>query len=68
MAARRKFLFNHNQLVSFCESCKPAFGSSAVGLEVEEEELERRWEKLTDNFEELMTADEGVHAADLRKI
>lgn len=65
MAERRKFLFSLDQLVSYCEECKPAFGSSAVELRVDEEELERRWGNLTTNYEVLMTADEGEHKEDL---
>ncbi|XP_075163067.1 uncharacterized protein LOC142235692 [Haematobia irritans] len=63
MAARRKFLFDLNQLNSFCKSFKAS--TNVASLDVNEEELERRWRKFLNTYEGLMTADENEHAKDL---
>lgn len=56
MSARRKFIFDQSQLVTFCEKFQAEFESydSAAVLEVKHTELERRWNNLVGSFEQSM--------------
>ncbi|XP_059217585.1 uncharacterized protein LOC131994736 [Stomoxys calcitrans] len=60
MAARRKFLFDLDQLITFCskfESQKPETFTVQL-LEIKDLELERRWSQLVSSYETLVLEDE----------
>ncbi|XP_075150744.1 uncharacterized protein LOC142224849 [Haematobia irritans] len=63
MAARRKLLFHVDQVISFCDNCNPT--NDAASIDVDEHELEKRWKKLSEYYEELMTADESEQKQDV---
>ncbi|XP_075158079.1 uncharacterized protein LOC142231352 [Haematobia irritans] len=60
MATRRKFLFNHNQIVTFCQELEnqKAETLSVQLLEIKDLELERRWPQLVASYEALALEDE----------
>lgn len=68
MAARRKFMFDIEQIISFCKEFKPTDEYKISGLKVEEAELERRWGKLVADYEGIVTGDETSEDSDLQKI
>ena len=61
MAARKKFIFNVEQVISYSDDNRPKTGCSVTRIEANLIELERRWKKLVASYEEIMTADDGVH-------
>lgn len=69
MSGRRKFLFDHDQLISYCKGLKPKKDEdiNISLIEVKQAELERRWSKLAERYEEGMTADDEAVAAEFLK-
>ncbi|XP_075150680.1 uncharacterized protein LOC142224780 [Haematobia irritans] len=60
MATRRKFLFNHNQIVTFCQELETqkAETLSVQLLEIKDLELERRWPQLVASYDPLILEDD----------
>ncbi|XP_075168002.1 uncharacterized protein LOC142240188 [Haematobia irritans] len=56
MAMRRKFLFDYNQIVTFCKQLQQQNTETLTvqRLEIKDLELERRWQSLVTSYEALM--------------
>lgn len=67
MAARRKFLFDYEQVVAFCKDFKASDDSRLSTLQMEGAELERRYAKLINTYEEIMISDKSTEDADFLK-
>ena len=65
MSLRRKYLFELELLTSFCDTCKLAIGTCRAVCDVNEQELERRWTKLVQIYEEVMTTEDEELNKDL---
>lgn len=63
---RRKFSFDNTQLRAFCKKFNENFEKfdSATALELHHDELERRWNKLVESFENCVTEDGDSEAAE----
>lgn len=68
MTARRKFFFDVEQTISFCKEFKPSDDGKIWRLKEDETELKRRWEKLVENYEEVMTGEETAEDAEFLKL
>ncbi|XP_075150959.1 uncharacterized protein LOC142225069 [Haematobia irritans] len=60
MAARRKFLFDYHQVVSFCKGIACIDGNEVTTqlLEIKDLELERRWSLVLSSYEGLVLEDD----------
>lgn len=63
---RCKFSFDNTQLRAFCKKFNENFEKfdSATALELHHDELERRWNKLVESFENCVTEDGDSEAAE----
>ncbi|XP_073844146.1 uncharacterized protein [Musca autumnalis] len=70
MASLRKFLFDYDQLTSYCKQFRPKKDEdvNVSVLEVKQAELERRWSKITEHFEEGMTGEVESAVSEFSKV